>query len=103
MAGEEGLDASALASDELASAAARHLGAARVVWSKLEGSSLKITVIDLASKKAQTETVALPAGAAAAVDTGGIALARAVTKQEGKNLQLKEGFVSPQTTSDEAM
>jgi tetratricopeptide (TPR) repeat protein len=107
MAAEEGLPADALEGDELAAACARHLGAARVVHSRLEEAggewSLKITAVDPSSKKALTETIKLPKGAAAQVDEGGLALARAVAKLEGKNLTLKAGTVAPATTSDEAM
>ncbi|MHB8873855.1 MAG: tetratricopeptide repeat protein [Myxococcaceae bacterium] len=104
MAAEEGLDLASVDSEKSATVAARHLGAQRVVFGRLEGAPgawvLKITASG--GKKAESRTVKLPAGFARAVDEGGFAIAGLVASMDRVVMGLNALEVSPFTSSDEA-
>ncbi len=104
MADRHGIGVSDLSSEEKAREAARHLGATRVVFGALAADrSLKLTALDLVSGKKAEGEAKLPAGLAAQVGAGGVAMATLLASLDGVVLPKDANRAEPFTTSDKAM
>ncbi len=104
MSERHGLPPGELDQEERAVEAARHLGATHVVFGSLEADgTLKLTALETSSGKRQTAEEKLPAGLAAAVSSGGVAVAKLLAGLDGVPLLKDASRAEPFTSSDKAM